>query len=141
MKFFLLTTAVAVLSFTAPAFAAGTVSVSLTPLITAQNTNHIPTLVTTCASPNESAHVVGDPYFEMPSAASDLGQYGMATVQIDLNPNGVVTKQNVFASSGSLWLDNAAMLSARMTRFAAETRNCEHIGGSYLYAVDFTPAQ
>lgn len=132
MRTLFLSLALAALS-AAPAAAA---TITISPLIVAQQQT-LPTLVTTCASPNTPAQVAGDAFFQMPTIAAEQGIAGSATVKIALNANGGLVSHEIFASSGNAWLDRAALQSARMTRFAAETRNCERVGGTYLYAVQF----
>lgn len=87
-----------------------------------------------CTAP---AAVDGEAYWEMPSIAAEQDAGGIVQVRIDLNATGALTNEGVFASSGNLFLDDAALRSARMTKFKPEVANCEHVGGSYLYEVDF----
>lgn len=117
----------------APATAA---TITITPLVAAQQET-LPTLVTACASANIPAQVIGDAFFQMPTIAAEQGISGTTTVQIALNAKGGLVSHRIFASSGNPWLDGAALQSARMTRFAPETRNCERVGGAYLYAVQY----
>ena len=119
--------------FAAPAAAA---TITISPLVAAQDQT-LPTLVTACASRDIPAQVAGDAFFQMPTIASEQGIDGTATVKIALNANGALVSHEIFTSSGNAWLDRAALQSARMTRFSAETRNCERVGGTYLYAVQF----
>lgn len=118
---------------------AAATTIAITPLVVAQQTT-LPTLVTTCASPNAPAHVSGDAFYQVPTIAVQQGIAGTATVKIALNANGGLISHEIFASSGNPWLDQAALQSARMTRFNAETRNCERVAGTYLYAVQFNAA-
>ena len=41
-------------------------------------------------------------------------------------------------SSGNRWLDDAAIATARMSRYSPEVRNCTKLAGSYLISVEFT---
>ncbi len=84
-----------------------------------------------------SAGINGTPYFEMPTIAQEMGLSGIAQVKIDLSSSGNLAASQLFSSSGSRWLDAAALQSARMTRFTPETSNCVHVAGSYLYQVEF----
>jgi TonB family protein len=118
--------------FTAPASA---VTITLTPLVVGQNS--LPTLVTTCASPNVPAQISGDAFFEMPSIAQAQGVSGTSTLKIQLDATGTVTSSSLFNTSGNVWLDTATYRSARMTRFTPEMHNCQRIGGTYLYAVEY----
>jgi TonB family protein len=118
--------------FTAPAISA---TVTLTPLVVGQA--YPPVLVNTCASPDIPASIAGYAYFEMPSIAAAQGVSGSASVKIELAPNGSLVSNNLYASSGNPWLDAAALRSARLTHFTSELRGCRHVGGSYLYTVDY----
>jgi TonB family protein len=84
-----------------------------------------------------AAGVDGAPYFEMPTIAADEGLHGMAQVKIDLTSDGSLAQEALYSSSGNHWLDNAALKSARLTKFTPETIGCERVAGSYLYDVEF----
>jgi TonB family protein len=86
---------------------------------------------------NAPAAIDGDAYFEMPTIAAVEGVSGLAQVKIDLTSAGNLASAQMFSSSGNRWLDRAALLSARLTRFTAETVSCERVAGSYLYEVEF----
>jgi len=86
---------------------------------------------------NAAAAIDGTPFFEMPAIAAEQGVAGIAQVKIDLTSSGRLAGAEMFASSGNRWLDAAALLSARMTRFTSEISNCQHVAGSYLYEVEF----
>jgi TonB family protein len=118
--------------FTAPASA---LTITLTPLVVGQNS--LPTLVTTCASPNVPAQVAGEAFFEMPSIAAVQGVSGTSTLKIQLDSKGNMTSSSLYNSSGNVWLDAATQRSARLTRFSPEMQNCQRIGGAYLYAVQY----
>jgi TonB family protein len=87
-----------------------------------------------CTAP---ASVSGEPYFEMPGIAAEEGAAGIAQIKIQLTSAGTLASESLFASSGNRWLDDAALRSAKLTRFTAEIRGCRAVGGSYLYEVDF----
>jgi TonB family protein len=118
--------------FTAPALCA---TITLTPLVLGQA--YPPVLVNTCASPNIPASIAGYAFYETPSIAAAQGATGSASVKIDLASNGALVGNTLYASSGNPWLDAAALRSARMTHFTPELRNCQHVGGTYLYTVDY----
>lgn len=115
----------------APAAAA---TVTVTPLLVAQTT--LPVLVNACASPNVPARVA-EAFVQAPTIALEQGVSGTATVRIELDAKGGLRSHALAGSSGNPWLDAAALQSARMTRFASETRDCKAVGGTYLYAVAF----
>jgi TonB family protein len=83
------------------------------------------------------AAVDGNPFFEMPTIAADMGISGTSQVKIDLTSDGKLAAAQLFESSGNRWLDQAALRSAKMTRYTSETVSCEHVAGSYLYEVQF----
>lgn len=133
MKLFLVTSvAVALLTQAVPALASDTrsPSISLMPMST-----HVAVLEQNGC--NKPAAIDGNPYFEMPPIAFEQGVTGTADVKIDLTSTGKLAKEELYGSSGNPWLDRAALLSARMTRFDAAVVNCEHVGGSYMYDVEF----
>jgi TonB family protein len=131
MKHSALSLALAAL-FTAPGLCA---TITLTPLVLGQA--YPPVLVNTCASPNIPASIAGYAFYETPSIAAAQGVTGSASVKIDLASNGGLVSNSLYASSGNPWLDAAALRSARMTHFTPELRNCQHVGGTYLYTVDY----
>jgi|GEM_PF-1293056 TonB family protein len=83
------------------------------------------------------AAVDGTPFFEMPQIAADQGAHGASQVKIDLTSTGNLAHEELYASSGNVVLDGAAMRSARLTRFTPQVIACQRIAGSYLYVVDF----
>jgi TonB family protein len=86
---------------------------------------------------NTPAAVDGQAYFEVPDIAAAEHQHGTAGVIIDLDSSGNLAAERVYNSSGSRWLDLAALKSARMTKFVAEKVNCEAVSGEYMYEVEF----
>lgn len=117
----------------APAAAA---NVTLTPLVVAAQ-NTIPTVVSECTSPDVPARVSGQALFEMPQISAEQGVSGVSAVEIQLDSKGGLVSERIYTSSSNPWLDDAALRSARVTRFSAEMRDCRHVGGTYLYAVEF----
>jgi hypothetical protein len=83
------------------------------------------------------AAIDGTPFFQMPAIAAEEGVSGVAQVKIDLTSAGYLAAEQLFATSGNRWLDRAALLSAKMTHYTAESVNCQHVAGSYLYEVEF----
>lgn len=93
--------------------------------------------ISTRAGCDAPASIDGNPFFEMPTIAAEQGVSGVSLVRIDLTSAGSLASERLYSSSGNRWLDAAALLSARMTRYTSETANCRHIAGSYIYEVDF----
>lgn len=125
--------ALALTGFTAPANANQSVSptITLVPL-----SPHV-AVVSHKPGCDADAAVSGTPYFEMPEIAQEMGIGGTSAVKIDLAANGDLRSASLFESSGNRWLDNAALRSARMTRYSSESIDCRHVAGSYLLNVEF----
>lgn len=83
------------------------------------------------------AAIDGTPFFEMPQIAAEQDVSGQASVKIDITSGGALANEKLYSTSGNRWLDEAALLSARLTRYVPEMVNCEHVAGSYLYEVEF----
>jgi TonB family protein len=116
----------------APAFSTATPYVKLSPLS--------PSRVAVAGAPSScdrDAAVDGVPYLVVPEIAAQQGVGGTAQVKIDLTSAGKVAAESLFTGSGNKWLDNAALVSAKLTQFTPEVRDCQPIAGSYLYEVRF----
>lgn len=83
------------------------------------------------------ASIDGNPFFEMPRIAVEQGVSGLAKVRIDITSTGRLASEELYGTSGNRWLDQAALLSARLTHYTAETANCERVAGTYLFEVEF----
>jgi TonB family protein len=83
------------------------------------------------------AAIDGMPFFAVPAIAAEEGITGLAQVKLDLTSSGSVAGARLYHTSGNAWLDQAALQSARLTRFSAESAGCERVAGSYLYEVEF----
>jgi protein TonB len=92
---------------------------------------------TACAAAFVPAAVDAAPV-EVPVIAAGQGAHGIAQVRIALDASGRLTKDSVLSSSGNRWLDRAALKAARLSRYSAEVRDCERVGGEYALVVDFT---
>jgi TonB family protein len=90
--------------------------------------------IETCDAP---AGVYDHPYYDLPPIADELGARGTAVVRVDLSATGMLVHEELYSSSGNWWLDDAALRSARLTRFTPEVIGCHGEAGSYLYRVDF----
>jgi TonB family protein len=91
----------------------------------------------TCTAPHTSAAVLGTPWDETPTIVQGQGLSGASVVQIDLQPSGSLAHVALAHSSGNRWMDDAAIRTARQTRYTPETQNCSAVAGSYLLEVDF----
>jgi len=59
-------------------------------------------------------------------------------VQVSLSNSGALESATIAKSSGSKWLDAAALTTAREQRYSPEISDCQAVGGTYLVSVDFT---
>jgi TonB family protein len=137
MKQFVKPTAFAAAVVVAAAFtsAANAATVTLQPLTPAPASNV--SVIAACPSPQKEAGIAGDPFIEASLIDEAGGVSGTSGVVIGLSSTGRVTSTQLVESSGSWDLDMAALLSARMTRFSPETRNCVAIPGRYLYLMAY----
>ncbi len=107
------------------------------PAITMVPFSHHVAVVSSRPGCDVAAGVDGTPFWQMPTMAAELGASGVSQVKIDLDASGNLIGARLYAGSGNALLDDAALQSARLTRFTPETSNCERVAGSYLYDVEF----
>ncbi len=90
-----------------------------------------------CSDPNAEARTL---VAIAPDSATGeiMGSSVTAMIKVDLDTDGHVTGVSVYASTGSLELDEAAMRAARESTYAPETRDCRPVAGSYLFKVEFS---
>jgi protein TonB len=96
-----------------------------------------PTPKPACSAPGIGAKALDPQTPEESDAAREQGLIGTVKVKVDLDSSGSVVGTSIYASSGSMDLDNAALAAARQTRYAPEKRDCKNVPGSYLFTVDF----
>lgn len=60
-----------------------------------------------------------------------------AQVQVSLDDRGRVTDAHIYASTGTMSLDRAAVDAARRSTYAPQIVDCQPAGGTYLFKVDF----
>jgi TonB family protein len=90
-----------------------------------------------CQTPHTDAAFDGAPADAMPKIAEEQGVSGVSVVEVDLRANGSFAHTELVKPSGDRWLDEAALQTARTSKYQAETRNCATVGGSYLLKMDF----
>ncbi|MGH7660200.1 MAG: TonB family protein [Vulcanimicrobiaceae bacterium] len=90
-----------------------------------------------CANPNQVATATQKVVPDMPEIARQMGATGTAQIKVTLDPNGGVTAVTIFKSTNNKALDQAALQAAQQSKYAPEVRNCQPVGGSYLYTVTF----
>jgi TonB family protein len=95
----------------------------------------VPAAAQACGNPNADARAESTVY--VPGIPGALGMSGTSVVKVSLNEKGDLISTSIFSSSGNRFLDDAALESARIARFAPEIRNCRAIAGTYLYEVEF----
>ena len=88
-----------------------------------------------CSQPNVVAHVVDAVPADMPEGLGDV----QATVQVEvtLDESGRVAGTQIYKSSNDSRLDNAALVAAKRSTYAAAVVDCLPHSGSYLFVVDF----
>ncbi len=90
-----------------------------------------------CTAPHIDATVKTAAVPDMPPMAVLTATTGSAIVQVDVDETGLLTRAVIAKSSGSPYLDQAALESARHTTYAPETNDCVPMAGSYDLIVDF----
>lgn len=90
-----------------------------------------------CANPNVEATATQKVTPDMPEIARQMGATGTAQIKVTLDPNGGIVSATVFRSTNNRALDQAALQAAQQSKYAPEIRNCQKVGGSYLYTVTF----
>lgn len=91
-----------------------------------------------CSDPNAQAKTLVAIAPDSASADVAAGSNVTAMIKVDLDENGRVLGVSVYASTGSLELDQAALRAARESTYAPETRDCRPVAGSYLFKVEFS---
>jgi len=91
-----------------------------------------------CSNPNVEAKTVVAVAPERTTDDFSAGTNSTAMIKVDLDANGRVTGASVYASTGSLELDRAALDAARASTYAPEMRDCQAVPGSYLFKVEFS---
>lgn len=121
-------TTVAAASLVLSAAAAGTAragpTMTLTPIVAlASNIADVPATT--------------DITFDSPQFCRDARISGTTLLHIDLDQKGMLLGTFVTKSSGSPWLDRAALTAARSASYRAERQNGVAVGGAYQLAFDF----
>ncbi len=91
-----------------------------------------------CSEPNVEAKTISAVSPDRTASGFDASTNVTAMIKVDLDASGRVTGVSVYASTGSLELDRAAMDAARESTYAPETRDCQAVPGSYLFKVEFS---
>lgn len=91
-----------------------------------------------CSDPNIEAKTINAISPDQTASGSAAGTSATAMIKVDLDASGHVIGVSVYASTGSLELDRAAMQAARESSYAPEMRDCQAVAGSYLFKVEFS---
>ena len=91
-----------------------------------------------CSEPNAEAKTVNAISPDQTASGFATDTNATAMIKVDLDASGSVIGVSVFASTGSLELDQASMQAARESTYAPETRDCQPVPGSYLFKVEFS---
>jgi TonB family protein len=89
-----------------------------------------------CSQPDIAARTTTTISPDVPDS-SDFSGATSAQVKVTLSDTGAVTAVSILQSSGDIQLDAAAERAARESSYAPETRDCQPIGGDYIFRVDF----
>jgi Gram-negative bacterial TonB protein C-terminal len=89
-----------------------------------------------CAAPNVRPHTV---FAARPMTASlPHGLSGTVLVLVRLDEHSHVVSASIYRSPSAL-LNAPALQSARLSKYQTLVRNCQPVGGSYLFEVIFDP--
>jgi TonB family protein len=91
-----------------------------------------------CSEPNAEAKTINAVSPDRTASDFDAGTNATAMIKVDLDAGGNVTGVSVYASTGSMELDRAALDAARESTYAPEMRDCQAVPGSYLFKVEFS---
>lgn len=94
-------------------------------------------VTTSCGSRHTNAAVLSSPPIDLPPIVRATGFSGSALVEVELTPNGALTKARIAKSSGNFMVDNASLAAVRASTFRSETVDCVPVGGSYLVTAPF----
>jgi protein TonB len=90
-----------------------------------------------CAKPHVDAQIVRAIEPEYPLLAQQQGLIGTTQIVVTLAETGAVIDARVYAGSGSLVLDEAALAAAKRSTYSSEIDDCKRVGGSYLFRAEF----
>jgi TonB family protein len=90
-----------------------------------------------CAQPDTAARVVQAAQPETPDGALSSTTQARVEVRVDLSDSGRVLGASVYASSGDMQLDAAAVAAARRSEYAPAVTSCVRQPGSYKFVVEF----
>ncbi len=90
-----------------------------------------------CATPFAEAVTYEAVEPDYPWAARQNGDTGTVLVDVKLSREGAVEDTAIRYSSGSTWLDRAALDAAAKSKYHTEVFLCDKVRGEYVYRADF----
>jgi TonB family protein len=91
----------------------------------------------TCKDPYADAQTDVAARLDYPAIAREMGQTGTAFVKVTLTDTGAVDSVALYRSSGSDYLDRAALNAAQQSHYRPQLFRCEPAPGSYLFRAQF----
>ncbi len=110
---------------------------AVSPIAPADNTTIGMTENGSCTVPDVPAVVKVAAIPDMPFIAQLQHAAGTTYVQVDIDPSGAILNASIARSSGYEALDREAISATQLSQFRPEIKDCEPVGGSYLYEVEF----
>jgi len=92
-----------------------------------------------CSQPFTAATVTKAAALSYPAEEQFRSVSAIAVVKVAVNGNGTLDDAWIYYPSGSRWFDQAAIDSARSSKYKGGTAFCEPANGLYLFRATFTP--
>jgi TonB family protein len=92
-----------------------------------------------CAEPSKNASVTEPASLEYPEFERRRGASAVVDVEVAINASGTLDGAWIFAPSGSKWFNEAALRSARMSKYTGGTAYCRPANAIYIFQAVFTP--
>jgi|GEM_PF-1016442 len=90
-----------------------------------------------CAMPYRDATTTKPEQPDYPRAAREGGQTGTVIVSVGISETGAVSDAMVVSTSGSRYLDEAALAAARRSSYSPQIFRCQPVAGFYPFRADF----
>jgi protein TonB len=91
----------------------------------------------TCKDPYASARLDQAARLDYPMMAREMGQTGTTLVKVSLTDTGAVDAVSIYRSSGSTYLDQAAIHAAQQSQYRPQLFRCEPVAGAFLFKANF----
>jgi len=106
-----------------------------TPTVEAQLLSTLP--AATCTVPYHDATVTYAQNPDYPAIAVEHGSTGTVVIIVGLSETGAVSNARIVVTSGSPYLDSAALDAAKKSRYSPQIFRCKAIGSYYEFRVNF----